>query len=73
MSAFPIPTLTGSYVRLEALTEDLVDALFDAANEDRSTYGLTSVPASREGAETYVRDMTHMWEREKSSPLRSST
>jgi len=37
--------LTGTVVRLEATSLDHVDGLVAAANEDRSSYGFTSVPA----------------------------
>ncbi|HTT59837.1 MAG TPA: GNAT family protein [Acidimicrobiales bacterium] len=57
-----IPTLTGRYVRLEPLAMDHVDALVEAANEDRSSYGYTAVLASPHDAVTYVEAMTSMWE-----------
>ncbi len=62
MAAYPIPTLNGAWVRLEPLSHDHLDGLFEAANEDRSTYGFMSVPESREALEGYVGDMLRMWE-----------
>lgn len=48
------PTLEGVHVRLEPLAVDHVDGLAAAAAEDRTTYGLTSVPDGREGTAAYV-------------------
>ncbi len=62
MTAYPIPTLNGTSVRLEPLSYEHVDGLFRAANEDRSTYGFMSVPETREELDSYVRDMLRMWE-----------
>ena len=62
MSSYPIPTLTGTFVRLEPLALEHVDGLLDAANEDRTTYSLTSVPDDRDGTEGFVNDMLRMWE-----------
>ena len=47
-------TLDGDAVRLEALSLDHVDGLVAAAAESRATYGLTQVPADREGMVRYV-------------------
>ena len=57
-----IPTLSGQYVRLEPLTIDHVDALVEAANEDRAAYGYTVVLQSRDDAVSYVELMTSMWQ-----------
>jgi N-acetyltransferase len=46
--------LCGDMVRLEPMTPAHVDDLVVAASEDRSTYGLTTVPADREGMRAYV-------------------
>ncbi len=62
MSSYPIPTLNGAFVRLEPLTLLHVDGLLAAANEDRSTYGLASVPDDHGGTEGFVNDMLRMWE-----------
>jgi RimJ/RimL family protein N-acetyltransferase len=47
--------LAGDVVTLQPMTVDDVDALVVAANEDRSTYGYTPVPADRESMLAYVR------------------
>ncbi len=62
MSSYPIPTLKGNLVRLEPLTLEHVDGLLEAANEDRSSYGMTSVPDDRDGTEGFISDMLRMWE-----------
>jgi RimJ/RimL family protein N-acetyltransferase len=56
-SNFEIPRLDGVGVRLEPLTLDHVDALVSAANEDRSTYVFTKVPASHDDMVTYVKEL----------------
>lgn len=48
------PTLTGRFVELRQLRLDDAAALLDAANRDRSTYGLTMVPGSAEGMHRYI-------------------
>lgn len=62
MTAYPIPTLKGTLVRLEPLSHRHVDGLFEAASEDRSTYGFTGVPQSRDHMDDYVGDLVRMWE-----------
>lgn len=62
MTAYPIPTLSGTLVRLEPLLPHHVDGLFEAANDDRSTYGFTNVPRSRDAMDEYVNDLVRMWE-----------
>jgi N-acetyltransferase len=62
MSSYPIPTLKGNLVRLEPLTLEHVDGLLEAANEDRSSYGMTSVPDDRDGTEGFIQDMLRMWQ-----------
>jgi N-acetyltransferase len=57
-----VPTLTGRYVRLEPLSVGHVDALVEAANEDRASYGYTAVLASHDDAVSYVEWMASMWE-----------
>lgn len=47
-------TLTGSHVQLEPLSLDHVHQLVVAANENRSTYGFTPVPASVAAMNNYV-------------------
>jgi RimJ/RimL family protein N-acetyltransferase len=61
MSAYPIPTLAGSYVRLEPLASEHVDALVVAANEDRSSYIFTNVLQNVDEATQYVNVMLSMW------------
>lgn len=52
----PIPTVTlvGGHVRLEPLSVDHAAALTAAANEDRSTYGLTPVPNDVPTMQAYI-------------------
>ncbi len=61
MNAYPIPTLTGSYVRLEPLAPEHIDALVVAANEDRSSYFYTTVFQTVDEATQYVDVMLSMW------------
>ena len=63
MSAiFPIPTLNGKIVRLAPLSLSHVDALVEAANEDRSTYGFTEVPKSRAEMHEYVVNLLEQYQ-----------
>jgi RimJ/RimL family protein N-acetyltransferase len=64
-----VPALSGRYVRLEPLTSEHVDALMEAANEDRATYGYTQVLQSRKDAVSYVESMTSMWESGEAVPF----
>ena len=73
MSAYPIPTLTGPYVRLEPLGPEHVDALVEAANEDRESYHFTSVPTNAEDATRYVETMLSMWRAGRLFPSLKST
>jgi RimJ/RimL family protein N-acetyltransferase len=59
--AFETPTLSGDMVRLEALSYEHADALFLAANEDRSAYYYTSVPSSRDDVASYVEGLLRSW------------
>jgi RimJ/RimL family protein N-acetyltransferase len=54
--------LSGTLIRLEPLSRHHVDGLFEAASEDRSTYGFTNVPQSRDAMDDYVSDLLRMWE-----------
>jgi N-acetyltransferase len=54
------PTLTGTHVRLEPLTTDHVEALAEAATENRDTYALTSVPGDLGAMRRYVDDALTM-------------
>ena len=47
-------TLAGRLVRLEPLGPEHADALVAAATEDRSNYGFTWVPGTRDEAVAYV-------------------
>jgi RimJ/RimL family protein N-acetyltransferase len=48
------PTLTGTHVQLEQLSEDHAEALVAAGNEERSTYAWTPVPPTVEGMRRYI-------------------
>ncbi len=56
-------------MRLEPLTSEHVDALVEAANEDRATYGYTVVLQSRKDAVSYVESMMSMWESGEAVPF----
>ncbi len=43
-----VEALVGRLVRLEPLSEELSEGLFAAASEDRTTFGYTSVPRTRD-------------------------
>ena len=47
-------TLTGTHVQLEPLTHGHADALLQAANRDRSSYGYTPVPADAPAMTGYI-------------------
>jgi len=64
-----VPALSGQYVRLEPLKIDHIDALVDAANEDRTAYGYTVVLQSRDDAVSYVELMMSMWESGEAIPF----
>ena len=49
--------LEGVVVRLEPLQVDHVDDLVRAANQDRSSYGFTSVPKDHDSAVSYVSNL----------------
>jgi N-acetyltransferase len=55
MCAMPAPiTLTGRLVRLEAMREDHLEPLLQAATEDRASYGYTYVPKDRAAVRRYL-------------------
>ena len=56
-AALDTPTLEGRLVRLEPLSESHLDALLDAAAEDRASYHYTAVPDGREAMLAAVRDL----------------
>jgi N-acetyltransferase len=62
VTPYPIPTLSGTVVRLEPLSHQHVDGLLEAASEDRSTYGFTNIPQSRDAMSDYASDLLRMWE-----------
>jgi len=55
----PAPVLDGRFVRLEPLSSDHVSGL-ELAARDRSTFGFTAVPTSREAHEAYVEQMVSL-------------
>ena len=61
MDAYPIPTLAGPFVRLEPLGPEHIEALVEAANEDRASFSFTRVPRTREDAAGYVDTMASLW------------
>jgi len=54
---YTAPTFVGSRVSLEVLSLQHVGELVAAANEDRSTYGFTYVPAETDSMVEYVRTL----------------
>jgi len=68
-ATYPIPTLNGKYVRLAPMSLNHVDALVEAANEDRSTYGYTKVPSSREEMAAYALDLLSQHESDLTVPF----
>ena len=48
------PTLTGTHVQLEQLSENHAEALVTAGNEERSSYAWTPVPPTVEGMRRYI-------------------
>ncbi len=69
MNPLVVPTLTGRYVRLEPLTSEHVDALVEAASEDRAAYGYTVVLLDHDDAVSYVESMTSMRESGEAVPF----
>jgi N-acetyltransferase len=61
VTPWPIPTLSGTVVRLEPLSPQHVDALVEAANEDRSAFAFTNVPRSTEEMTSHVGDLLDQW------------
>jgi RimJ/RimL family protein N-acetyltransferase len=53
--ALTVPVLAGTRVRLEPLTGAHADGLVAAAEENRATYGFTTVPHGRSGVDAYLR------------------
>jgi RimJ/RimL family protein N-acetyltransferase len=67
MRRLDTPELAGRHVRLGALEQGHAEALLAAANESRTTYGFTFVPADLAGMEAYV--ATALAEREAGESL----
>lgn len=68
MRIWPVE-LHGRFVRLTPMTLDDVDGLVAAANEDRATYGYTSVPADREAMTTQVQSLVDLRDRGHEVPF----
>jgi RimJ/RimL family protein N-acetyltransferase len=64
-----VPTLAGRHVRLEPLTIEHVDALVEAASEDRTAYGYTVVLGTRDDAVLFVESMTTLRESGEAIPF----
>lgn len=69
MNPLVVPALSGRYVRLEPLTSEHVDALVEAASEDRAAYGYTVVLRDHDDAVAYVESMTSMCESGEAVPF----
>jgi RimJ/RimL family protein N-acetyltransferase len=69
LASYEIPTLAGQFVRLEAMTSEHVNGLWEAANEDRSTYLYTRVPQSVDEMARYVSDLQEQWGRDEAIPF----
>jgi RimJ/RimL family protein N-acetyltransferase len=61
VTAYPIPTLSGPFVRLEPLDREHAEALVNAANEDRASYYFTSVLHTVDEANQFIENMLSMW------------
>ena len=61
MRAYPIPTLSGPFVRLEPLGLEHIEPLVNAANEDRASYYFTSVLRTVDESKEFVETMLSMW------------
>lgn len=62
-------TFEGRHVRLEPLALEHATALLQAANESRTTYGLTLVPSDRVGMDAYIAKALAEQERGESLPF----
>jgi N-acetyltransferase len=69
VSAYPIPTLSGPFVRLEPLGREHAEALVNAANEDRSSYFFTSVLETVDEAKEFIETMLSMWKASEVVPF----
>ena len=59
---YVVPSLSGRFVRLDPLSEEHVTALVEAANEERATYGYTTVPGDRATMSQYVEGLRRDYE-----------
>jgi len=57
----PAATLPGRHVRLEPLCHEHAEGLAEAAAADRSTYGLTWVPAGLDATHDYIEALLTDW------------
>ena len=64
-----VPLLVGTHVRLEPLDSTHVEGLVGAANGDRSSYGYTFVPITRDEMANYVDDLLGQHENGSSVPF----
>jgi len=64
-----VPLLVGTHVRLEPLDSTHVEGLVGAANGDRSSYGYTFVPTTRDEMANYVDDLLGQHENGLSVPF----
>ena len=64
-----VPLLVGTHVRLEPLDSSHVEGLVGAANGDRSSYGYTFVPTTRDEMADYVADLLGQHENGASIPF----
>jgi N-acetyltransferase len=62
-------TLIGSLIRLESLTTGHIKALHRAANHDRSTFDMTSVPTTLESTTNYVEAALKLMENNQALPF----
>jgi RimJ/RimL family protein N-acetyltransferase len=65
--------LTGRRVRLEPLSSRHIDSLLAAADEDRATYGFTTVPATRPQMTEYVEGLLEAHRRGETIPFAQIT
>ncbi len=61
--------LVGRHVELVPLADEFIDALVAAANVDRSTYGFTEVPATREEMAIYVTWLLGLADQDQAVPF----
>jgi len=69
MERLRIGTLAGNHVVLERLRSDHLDAIVEAGSGDRSTFGLTQVPANRDEAAGYISHLLNDAENNRAAPF----